>query len=196
MKKISQYVIASTVLMGVGFSAAVAPKAASAESNVQSKATVGLKFKGADDITVVMGEKFNPRAGVTLVSSKGTVSPNAQIFVSNNSLNLNKAGTYDLTYVAFDGQGDYIFKNRKVTVTALTDNKPELKATGQVVFRGTSFNPLSYATAWDAEDGDISKNIKVSGHVNMSVSGMYSVNYSITDSAGNFDSKTINVYVM
>ena len=196
MKKFSKFVIVSIGLMWMGFSSAFNSEAAVVETNAQKEQSAKVEFSGVDDITIPLGEQFNPFKGVSLVSSNGKVSSEAKILVSNNEVNVHKVGLYKLTYVAFDGCGGYFFKERKIIVKALTNNKPQLNVTGQVIFKGMSFNPLNYATAWDKEDGEISQNIKMNGSVNTSVSGLYFVNYSITDSAGNTETKTINFYVM
>jgi hypothetical protein len=53
------------------------------------------------------------------------------------------------------------------------------------------------ATALDDIDGDITSNIKVSGAVTTSASGVYTLTYSVTDAAGNTGkaSRTVTVAV-
>ncbi|MGX7244356.1 immunoglobulin-like domain-containing protein [Enterococcus quebecensis] len=196
MKKICEYVIVSSILAGVVFSSDLTSELPEIEANAQSKTTVQLEFIGVNDITIPLGNQFNPLKGVSLVSNNGKVSSDTQISVSSDRVNVHKEGTYTQTYVAFDDHGRYVLKDRRITVKALTDNKPEINATARVILKGTSFKPLKHAKAWDKEDGDISKNIKVSGSVNTLVSGIYSINYSVTDSSGNTKSKTVQFYVI
>ena len=50
---------------------------------------------------------------------------------------------------------------------------------------GDKFDPLSGVKATDKEDGDITKDIKVSGSVDVNVEGKYELTYTVTDSDGN-----------
>ncbi|MFS7404479.1 immunoglobulin-like domain-containing protein [Carnobacterium maltaromaticum] len=194
MKKFTSLFVASAILMGVGFSVAPTAEAAKVKVEVAQQSTPTIK--GIEDVTIPMGSKFDALQGVSLVDGNGKVIPNGQVLVSNNFTDTYKEKSFVLTYVAFDGQGNYLSQKRTVTVKAMTDNKPELNVSGQVIFRGSVFNPLDYATALDKEDGNISKNIQVKGTVDTSVSGPNQLTYSITDSAGNTESKTVIMYVM
>ena len=49
---------------------------------------------------------------------------------------------------------------------------------------GDSFNPLTGVTASDKEDGDLTSKISVSGSVNTSKAGDYTLKYTVTDSKG------------
>lgn len=192
MKKFKSLFVTSAILMGLGFSVVPTAEASKVEVAQQNAMTI----KGIEDVTIPMGSKFDALQGVSLVSGNGEVVPNGYVLVSNDVIDTYKERSFVLTYVAFDGQGGYLSQKRTVTVKALTDNKPELNVSGQVIFRGSVFNPLDYATALDKEDGNISKNIQVKGTVNTNVSGPNQLTYSITDSAGNIESKTVIMYVM
>lgn len=192
MKKFKSLFVTSAILMGLGFSVVPTAEALKVEVAQQSAMTI----KGIEDVTIPTGSKFDALQGVSLVSGNGEVVPNGYVLVSNDVIDTYKERSFVLTYVAFDGQGGYLSQKRTVTVKALTDNKPELNISGQVIFKGSVFNPLDYATALDKEDGNISKNIQVKGTVNTNVSGPNQLTYSITDSAGNTESKTVIMYVM
>ena len=51
------------------------------------------------------------------------------------------------------------------------------------------------ATALDAEDGNLTSSIVVTGTVNTSIAGTYTITYSVTDSGGLSDTKTRTVIV-
>lgn len=192
MKKFKSLFVTSAILMGLGFSVVPTAEASKVEVAQQNAMTI----KGIEDVTIPMGSEFDALQGVSLVSGNGEVVLNGDVLVSNDVIDTYKERSFVLTYVAFDGQGGYLSQKRTVTVKALTDNKPELNVSGQVIFRNSVFNPLDYATALDKEDGNISKNIQVKGTVNTNVSGSNQLTYSITDSAGNTASKTVIMYVM
>ena len=72
------------------------------------------------------------------------------------------------------------------TFTGITDS---------VIKVGEMFDPLAHVHAHDAEDGDITKNIVVSGTVDTMKSGVYVLTYSVTDSVGNLVEVTRTITV-
>ena len=52
------------------------------------------------------------------------------------------------------------------------------------ITRGRAFNALEGVTAFDVPDGDLTSKIRVDGTVNVEKSGVYQLNYSVTDQAG------------
>lgn len=191
MKRIGKVVVLLSMMIGMGVITTVSVEASSSVSGQQE-----LSIKGIEDITIPMGQAFDTLHGVELVSKNGKVSPDASILVSSHTVNVYEKGVVIVTYVVFDGYGNYVFNTRKVTVKAMSDAKPELMVTGQVIFKNSPFNPLAYVTAVDKEDGDISNKVKVDGKVNTSLSGMNQLTYSVRDSAGNVVNKTVIFYVM
>lgn len=74
---------------------------------------------------------------------------------------------------------------------------PTIVADDIVLFLNEEYNLLKNVTGSDLEDGDLTKNIKVSEHnVDNKKVGTYSVTYSLTDSYGDTTYKKVNVYVM
>lgn len=60
---------------------------------------------------------------------------------------------------------------------------------------GDTFNPLDGVTAFDEEDGDLTDSIKVSGKVDTTKSGKYTLKYTVKDSQGKENSITIDIIV-
>ncbi|MBC5997153.1 DUF5011 domain-containing protein [Romboutsia ilealis] len=60
---------------------------------------------------------------------------------------------------------------------------------------GDTFNPLDGVTAFDEEDGDLTDSIKVSGKVDTTKSGKYTLKYTVKDSQGEENSITIDITV-
>ena len=60
---------------------------------------------------------------------------------------------------------------------------------------GDTFNPLDGVTAFDEEDGDLTDSIKVSGKVDTTKSGKYTLKYTVKDSQGEENSITIDIIV-
>ncbi|MCK4918998.1 MAG: DUF5011 domain-containing protein [Candidatus Pacebacteria bacterium] len=62
---------------------------------------------------------------------------------------------------------------------------------------GTSFNPMDYATADDAEDGDITNDIIPTGSVDVNTPNTYFVDYNVVDSENEpAEQKTLEVIVI
>lgn len=69
-------------------------------------------------------------------------------------------------------------------------------ATGVTLNVGDSFDPLAGVSAYDAEDGNITSTISVSGFVDTSVAGQYNITYSVVDSEGLSTSVSVVVTVV
>lgn len=73
---------------------------------------------------------------------------------------------------------------------------PVITAEDKTLTVGDAFDPMADVTASDAEDGDITKDIKViSNTVDTSKAGVYEVTYQVRDSQGASCTKTIKVTV-
>ncbi|WP_240310304.1 MULTISPECIES: immunoglobulin-like domain-containing protein [Listeria] len=81
--------------------------------------------------------------------------------------------------------------------TTLPDQvKPTISATDKTISVGDNFDPKAGVTASDDRDGDITNKIEVvSNNVDTTKAGTYDVTYSVTDSSGNTETKTIIVTV-
>lgn len=110
------------------------------------------------------------------------------------SVNTDVPGTYVLTYVATNAVGAVAIATRTVKVQDTT--APGLSLVGPNPLRldvGATFSDPG-ATALDACTGDLTASILRTGSVNTSVPGAYTLNYTVTDPAGN--SATTNRVVL
>jgi len=106
--------------------------------------------------------------------------------VATGTVDANTIGTYILSYNVSDSQSnaattvtrDVIVADRTAPVIALTGS------TAIDVEQGTSYTDAG-ATASDIIDGDISLNIAVTGTVDANTAGTYTLNYNVSDAAGN-----------
>jgi len=118
--------------------------------------------------------------------------------IVSGSVDATSTGVYTLTYTLTDGAGNTAIPQTR-TVDVADRTAPVLTITGDNPLeheQGTTYLELG-ATAIDAVDGDISANIVITGDtVDGFATGIYSVNYDITDAAGNSAptmSRTVNV---
>lgn len=74
---------------------------------------------------------------------------------------------------------------KKYQSTSTENTKPIISgAVNKEVAKGSTFNPMDGVTAWDNEDGDLTKSIVVEGTVDTSKTGSYNVKYTVKDSKG------------
>ncbi|KGL46337.1 hypothetical protein EP56_01740 [Listeriaceae bacterium FSL A5-0209] len=77
------------------------------------------------------------------------------------------------------------------------NESPTITTQDVVIHAGSPFNPYAYATAMDAEDGDLTGSIQVIGNnVNPDREGSYTVTYFVTDSKGASVKQTMTVTVV
>lgn len=132
------------------------------------------------------------------------------IFINNNGKyiddkilwdNLQNLKTYNLE-CSFkddfkDKQSEILFSvNLYKDIYVHKNCKPNIKASDKTIKINDSFNPLIGVSAYDYEDKDITRNIKVvKNDVNTKKAGNYQVVYEVADSSNQKDTKTINVKV-
>lgn len=156
-----------------------------------------ITLLGASTINLEVGDSFTDPGATATDNVDGDISAN---IVVTGSVDTSSAGTYTLNYNVSDAAGNAADQvSRTVIVTQPADTvKPVITLLGAATMNltvGDSFTDPG-ATASDNVDGDISANIVVSGSVNTAVAGTYTLNYNVSDAAGNAAdqvSRTVNV---
>ncbi|MBC1792341.1 immunoglobulin-like domain-containing protein [Listeria booriae] len=148
----------------------------------------------ASDQTFKAGASFDPLAGMSASDTEdGDITANVSI--TDNDVDANKAGTYHVTYSVTDSDDNTTTKT--ITITVLTNEKPVITATDITQKAHRSVDPMAGVTASDLEDGDLTANIKIiADDINIDVPGEYHVTYSVLDSDGNETEKTIMVTIL
>ena len=154
----------------------------------------------ATDKVLTVGDTFNPLDGVTAFDDEDGAIALTEANIITNDVNMDKAGTYNITYKVTDSQGATVVKTITVVVNPKMEelnHVPIINATDKVLTVGDIFNPLDGVTAHDTEDGDITltKANIISNDVDMSKAGAYTVTYKVTDNKGASVVKTITVVV-
>lgn len=150
---------------------------------------------GAGDVTIPEGTAFNPMQGVAATDAEDGDLTSA-INVSG-TVDTNTAGVYTLTYTVTDSANQTVTVTRTVTVTSSSVNTPPVISgvTNKTINVGDSFDPMQGVSASDAEDGNLTNNIVVTGTVNTAVAGQYSLNYYVEDSGQASDSENCVITV-
>ena len=115
--------------------------------------------------------------------------------VSGN-VDINVLGEYILVYKAQDASGNNAErKTRKVIV--VDSLAPDILLTGGIEYlheAGTDYAEPGYS-ALDIRDGDLTANVQVTGSVKGEATGIYYVNYAVSDEAGNISNVVRTVIV-
>lgn len=105
---------------------------------------------------------------------------------------LDTPGTYKLTATVKDSNGNVTTKEIELVVKGV----PHIVgASDKILTQGMKFDPLSGVSAMDFEDKDLTSKIKVTGTVDTTKVGVYTVTYEVSDSDGNKATSTIKVTV-
>ncbi|WP_341422409.1 immunoglobulin-like domain-containing protein [Clostridium cavendishii] len=142
---------------------------------------------GAADVQIKKGSTFDVKAGVTS-TDKEDGDLTSKIIISG-SVDTSKTGTYKIIYSVTDSKNLTTSITRTITViddvVEPTNTAPILSGvTDKTITVSDSFNPLANISATDKEDGDLTNFIKVSGSVDTSKAGTYTLVYSVTDKNG------------
>lgn len=156
--------------------------------------TNNLPVITAKDITIIEGESFNPKNGVSATDAEdGNIT--SKIIVKENTVNTKKPGTYKVIYQVTDTANATTTKEIKVIVK---ENKaPVITASDVIHTLNMPFDAKKGVTAQDSEDGNLTSKIVIKENtVNIKVLGTYKVVYEVTDSKGKKTTKEIKVTVV
>ncbi|MGL6057753.1 MAG: immunoglobulin-like domain-containing protein, partial [Culicoidibacterales bacterium] len=159
------------------------------------------EIHGATDLTIKVGETFDPMSGVNVTDKEDDMTGTPVKLEITGDVDTTKAGKYVVTYTATDSFGNITVLERLITVNeqmsgmnsipTITLIDPNLKLKQEAVF-----DALAWATATDAEDGNLTTKLEViSNTVDTAISGTYEVTYKVTDSLGASTTATMSVYV-
>ncbi|MFA1561905.1 M66 family metalloprotease [Aliivibrio fischeri] len=169
-----------------------APKAPLKVSIITTESGFAPEIIGADNVVLAQGAEFDPLAGVKATDDyDGDVTASITV---DGVVDTNTAGRYTLTYKAYDNAGSESVVTRQIDVHS---EKPVFAGVNDLTIdAGTAFDPMSGVSASDAEDGDISSKIQVSGNVDINTAGIYTLTYRVIDSASQTVTATRNITVV
>lgn len=139
-----------------------------------------INFEGEKDITVC--------PNVNYLDLPYTVTDNYDTDIKDKVIitkTLIDDFNYTLEYKVSDSSGNEEILTRNIKVS--DDTKPVIKLVGKSsmnLMKGHSYKEAGYV-ANDNCDGDITKNVKISGSVDANTEATYTLTYKVTDSKGN-----------
>lgn len=157
--------------------------------NVRSEGWVGPSVSsGNDHIIVGYGDSFDPNNYFDV-----RYGNDQQATVSVSSIDTARTGMQYLTVRVFDSRG----VSDTLTILVYVDQYPEIQSKHETIYvnTGQAVDLLSYVSATDKEDGDLTSKINYSGNFNNQQEGVYQVTYSVTDKHGFTTTKTVPVVV-
>ena len=168
------------------------------ETNITNNKNHIIKLVGGEVIVLNLNEAFN--------DPLYTLNEDADVI--NEGIVYNEPGVYTLVYDAYiDGKLKEratrkvirVANDKTKTISGLVDrDNPEIFLNGEtniVLSLGEKYDEKGY-TAYDYEDGKISRQVKITGKVDTKKVGTYVLVYDVTNSKGNTAMKTRTVEVV
>jgi hypothetical protein len=142
-----------------------------------------ITLMGANPVTLQVGTPYTEPGYMASDNCDGDVT--ARVVVSG-SVNHAVVGSYTLHYNVSDSAGNAAEEKTR-TVNVVDTTRPVITLLGQnpmTLQLGTPYVEPGY-TATDNYDGNITANVAVSGSVNHTAVGSYTLRYNVSDSSGN-----------
>ena len=153
-----------------------------------------ITLLGDNPMTIEVGSTFTDPGATAFDTNGNDIS--SSILISG-SVDVNTIDTYLINYYLTDSAGNIISSVTR-TVNVVDTSSPEITLLGDnpmTIEVGSTFTDPG-ATALDAGDGDLTSSIIVSGSVDTSTIGSYTLTYDVTDASGNAAvslTRTVNV---
>lgn len=143
-----------------------------------------ITILGSNPQTVFVGSGYTDAGATAMDDTDGDITSS---IATTGSVNTSVANTYSITYSVSDSAGNYAQAVRTVQVVSTDTVPPVITLIGEnpvTIAAGSSYSDAG-ATASDNIDGNITGNIITTNNVNSSEVGVYTVEYSVSDSSGN-----------
>ena len=148
-----------------------------------------ITILGDNPLIIPLGSNYN-EPGASAIDSQG----NTLSVLSENTVDINIIGDYSAIYTATDSYGNSATATREIRVRDLTAPVITLNGSSLVTLSlNDTYNELG-ATATDNVSQDLV--VTITGTVNTSLPGTYTITYSTTDNAGNNSSETRTINVI
>lgn len=145
-----------------------------------------IELLGDTTINIMIGGVFTDPGATATDDVDGDITAN--IVVGGDTVDVNTAGTYIITYNVSDAAGNAATQRTRTVIVAADVVAPVITLVGSATINvslGESFTDPG-ATATDDVDGDITANIVVAGDaVDVNTVGTYTITYNVSDASGN-----------
>jgi len=135
-------------------------------------------------VSIKVGESFDWHDHVSAYDAEEGNLTNQITIISDNYHNVQIPGRYIMIFRVSDLYGASDTEILEITVVEADNTAPTLIAEDFEVLLNTRIDYHDYASAFDAEDGDLTSKVIVSTSANLSIPGSYPVCYDVADSRG------------
>lgn len=113
--------------------------------------------------------------------------------ITTTTIDTSVVGTQQLTITATDSQG----YSDTLTIPIYVNSQPVLTVSAEetTIPIGSTIDLLSFVSASDHEDGELSSKVTYTTDLDPSVEGVYTVYYQVTDAYGGFATASMNIRV-
>ncbi len=146
-----------------------------------------LVIKGKKEISIFSKMEYIEKGFLARDLEDGDLTAKVKV---SGSVDSTKVGEYTLRYSVTDSFGNVATETRVVTIKE--NKKPTITLDGDKaikIYVGQSYSEFGYIAS-DKEDGDLTAKVTVSGSVDSTNIGEYTLRYSVTDSFGNISTVT------
>ena len=154
-----------------------------------------ITLTGSSTITLLVGDTYTEDGCVATDQEDGDITAS---ITTSGTVDTSIAGTYTVVYSVRDSSGNLASVSREVVVNTSPDTTaPSITLTGSSTINltvGDTFTDPG-ATATDDVDGDLTSSISITGTVDTSTIGTYTLTYSVADAVSNSASTTRTVIV-
>ncbi len=151
-----------------------------------------ITLNDASNITLSIGADYAEAGAKASDNMDGDIS--ADIMISG-VVDTTKVGYYEVNYSVMDTAGNSISMTRHIHVVDGEIPFIALKGKSTVILNVGDYYQEAGAEAFDKNDGSLSSSIMISGRVNTNKKGTYTIEYGVSDMAGNSASITRDVIV-
>jgi hypothetical protein len=153
-----------------------------------------ITLTGSATINLNVGDSFTDAGATATDNVDGNLTSS---IVVTGSVNTAAVGTYTLNYNVSDAAGNAATQVSR-TVNVSDGTAPVITLTGSATINltvGDSFTDPG-ATATDNVDGNLTSSIVVTGSVNTGAAGTYTLNYNVSDAAGNAATQVLRTVIV
>ena len=153
-----------------------------------------ITLTGASTINLNVGDTYNELGATASDNIDGNLTSS---IITTGTVNTNSVGSYTVNYNVSDAAGNTATQVSR-TVNVSDGTAPVITLNGASTTNLTVGDTYTEqgATATDNVDGNLTSSIITTGTVNTNLAGTYTVNYNVSDAAGNAAtqiSRTVNV---
>jgi hypothetical protein len=156
-----------------------------------------ITMLGSDTVRVEVGTTYSDASATAMDAIEGNITSK---MVTTNDLDINQTGIYSYLYEVTNASGLSATPRRRFVLVTVDQTAPVLNLFGNLsdtveVFSSSSYNEPGF-TAIDLVDGNLTSVVSVSGSVDMTKLGNYTLTYTVSDIQGNKTVLTRNVVVV